>query len=96
MESATTKDPIDTLKQRKYGKCEPGYYCPKGTEAMIPCPIGTINDNSGSDDVSDCSPCPEGYYCDRIGATSATYGIDISSTLYTCGPGFLCTGGAKN
>lgn len=63
---------------------------------MTPCPIGKINDLSGSTSVSACLACPVGFYCDKIGATSATYGFDISSTAFACNDGFLCTGSTKN
>eukprot|EP00347_Sterkiella_histriomuscorum_P016022 403354791 len=96
LNSAITATPVDTLKQKKFGECLEGFYCPSGTEAMIPCPIGTINDLKKQSSVSACLSCPEGYYCDRLGATRSTYGIDILSTTYACAPGFLCTGGAKN
>ena len=49
-----------------------GYYCPLGTKyaTEYPCPLGTWSDISGLGNVSDCTPCPGGYYCDQQALTA--------------------------
>lgn len=57
-------------------KCLPGYYCPTnityGVSALligsygqkqVPCPAQTYSNVSGTKDVSECKPCPIGFYC---------------------------------
>nr|XP_048683106.1 sushi, von Willebrand factor type A, EGF and pentraxin domain-containing protein 1-like [Caretta caretta] len=43
--------------------CPPGSYCPKGTESPIPCGAGSLNPHSGKWHLTDCQPCPAGYFC---------------------------------
>ena len=42
-----TTIPIATVSYPDNGPCIAGYYCPQGTTAMIPCPAGTIRNNTG-------------------------------------------------
>ncbi|CDW74865.1 cast multi-domain protein [Stylonychia lemnae] len=95
-EKAYQITPDEAENGKDYGQCKPGYYCPAGSGSMTPCPIGTINDNLGSTTISDCIPCPAGFYCNQVGASSATFGFDQKSLAYACEDGFICTGGAKS
>lgn len=61
---------------------------------MIPCPIGTYNNDAGSTSLSACKPCPESFYCDQIGKTLSDYGIN--NGLHYCDDGMLCPSGAKS
>lgn len=70
------------------GKCPKGYYCPLGTVAPLPCPIGTYSDTEQNDDVADCLPCTAGHYCDEMGLTLA----DLSNK--ECFEGFICLTGS--
>lgn len=58
----------------------------------MPCPVGTIEDNYGNDGTSTpvCTPCPQNYYCDEVGLTTA---ILIERGKF-CDPGYFCTEGA--
>lgn len=62
-------------------ECPAGNYCPTGSSGPTPCPIGTISNSTGADNVSTCQPCPAGYVCDRIGAERPTK---------ACPPGKFC------
>jgi hypothetical protein len=67
------------------GMCPAGYYCPSGTIAPIPCPVGTYQPNPSS---TSCLTCPAGYYCDVLG-------IDDTVILTkTCAAGYVCLSGA--
>ena len=44
-----------------------GYYCIFGDPNPQPCPAGTYNNETGRDDVTDCSPCSVGQYCEGTG-----------------------------
>ena len=44
-----------------------GYYCLFGEPNPQPCPAGTYNNETGRDDVTDCSPCSVGQYCEGTG-----------------------------
>lgn len=69
--------------------CPPGYACPAGTGWLtnFPCPIGTYSNSTGLQSLAQCTRCPAGSYCDRVGATAPT-GL--------CAAGFACLGGAWN
>ena len=65
--------------------CLPGYYCPAGTGANLqPCPVGTYNPAWGIRDISECTQCDGGSYCDVPGQ---------SSTAGNCSAGYYCTSG---
>ena len=49
------------------GQCEPGFFCPTGSEFPRGCPEGTYQDEEGQDH---CKACPAGYYCN---ANQSTY-----------------------
>lgn len=53
-------------------KCPEGHYCPPGTKhsTEFRCPIGTYSNYTGLDNVTNCLPCPGGYYCDAEAQTS--------------------------
>lgn len=53
-------------------KCPDGHYCPEGTAnyEIYRCPIGTWHDDTatagnaaGLSDASQCTDCPEKFYC---------------------------------
>lgn len=41
----------------------PGFYCPEGSEAPIPCPDDTIGSAPGARQRENCLPCPPGRWC---------------------------------
>jgi sugar lactone lactonase YvrE len=46
------------------GRCTEGGYCPEGSSAPSPCPPGTFSSTIGASNISSCSPCTSGYYCE--------------------------------
>jgi hypothetical protein len=47
------------------------------------CPVGWYSNSLGLQDVSECLPCPGGYYCDAAAQTDYTK---------ICQPGYVRTG----
>ena len=68
--------------------CPEGHYCLEGTRYanQYPCPVGTFNNQSGSDQASDCQPCLGGFYCPMLGIVTPTE---------LCSPGYFCRIGAQ-
>lgn len=73
----------DTAQQHLCGQ---GKYCPRGSSGETLCPVGTYSAGTGLSDVSECTQCTAGYYCDRLGQTAPTD---------KCNPGYYCSSGAK-
>lgn len=67
--------------------CSNGHYCPEGSSAEVPCPIGTYRDAEGGTVLSDCFECPEGLFC----PTEAT----VTPTANVCAAGFYCPEGQE-
>jgi hypothetical protein len=67
--------------------CRAGYYCPDGTQTagQHPCPIGTYSNSTGLHDVSQCTQCDPGYYCDTA---------NMLTPAGKCLAGFYCILGA--
>lgn len=66
-------------------ECPAGFYCPQGTGAdYIPCPAGTYNPTLGRTQLSECTQCDGGKYCQFTG--QANYSGD-------CSAGYYCTEG---
>ena len=61
--------------------CPKGYYCPLKSISPIPCPPGTFRDSIDGQQLSDCSPCTAGKYCE-------TYGLEAVSG--DCAAGYFC------
>ena len=55
-----------------------GYYCLFGEPNPQPCPAGTYNNETGRDDVTDCSPCSVGQYCEGTGNSVPDGGYYLS------------------
>ncbi|WAR09797.1 hypothetical protein MAR_034873 [Mya arenaria] len=68
--------------------CPQGYFCPAGTNysTQYRCPMGTFGNSTGLYQISECTPCPGGYYCDQEAQTTYTQ---------LCNPGFYCRQGAE-
>ena len=62
--------------------CPAGYLCPEGTDQPEPCPVGqyclkgngttdcprlTYRNVTGAAVITDCFPCPAGYWCNYTG-----------------------------
>ncbi|ESP01226.1 hypothetical protein LOTGIDRAFT_111743, partial [Lottia gigantea] len=65
--------------------CPEGQYCPKGTPAPIPCPLGTWSNSTGLGIAGECQQCTGGYYCASTGLKEPTG---------TCDARFYCSQGA--
>ena len=67
--------------------CPEGYYCPNGTRysTEFPCPAGSYNPYTLLTEVSECTPCDTGKYCDTPGLTNYTGQLaSINITLFLC------------
>lgn len=47
----------------------PGFFCLKGSSVPSPCPVGHVNPSAGRTSLSDCSPCPSGFFCNSSALT---------------------------
>ena len=65
-------------------QCPAGSYCPSGSDAPIPCPEGTFSSTAQLSNVTQCSPCTPGKYCDAAGLQTPTD---------DCLAGYFCAGG---
>ena len=79
------------------GFCTPGHYCPGGVGTTpLPCPVGTFSNLMNLTDVSECTSCPAGEFCESVGLTQptgvCTAGFFCSSGVNTSEPAFGFTG----
>ena len=79
------------------GFCTPGYYCPGSIgDTPLPCPPGTFSTLLNLTDVSECTSCPAGYFCQDLALTMPTglceAGYFCSSGVNTSEPAFAFTG----
>ncbi|CEM36103.1 unnamed protein product [Vitrella brassicaformis CCMP3155] len=65
--------------------CSVGGFCPAGSSEPTACSEGFYNPFEGAKDNSSCITCPPGFYCDGVGAATASQ---------PCEEGFYCPGGA--
>ncbi|GFO49401.1 multiple epidermal growth factor-like domains protein 11 [Plakobranchus ocellatus] len=65
--------------------CSVGHYCPEGSSTPSPCPQGTYTNTQGLVNITQCTDCDPGMYCNDTG---------LSSPVAQCDPGFYCPGGA--
>lgn len=47
--------------------CPVGNYCPVGSGAPTPCPRGTYTNTEGLANVTQCTSCDPGKYCNDTG-----------------------------
>lgn len=79
------------------GPCWEGHYCPEGTSAPQPCPLGTFSNVTHGQTLEDCNPCPDGFYCEAHATTSPQlckigYYCTTNTTVptHTCPSGTYC------
>ena len=77
--------PGGTVNETLYS-CPQGYFCPEGASVPTACPDGTYGAQSNFTDISNCTACAPGYYCDAASTTSVQH---------VCPPGFYCPFGVK-
>lgn len=73
--------------------CKPGYYCPQGASAPLPCPEGSYSNRTNLVSASQCVPTDEGFFAStgstkQLPCPSGT--ITKSAGLGACVP---CDGG---
>ncbi|OQS07754.1 hypothetical protein THRCLA_00251, partial [Thraustotheca clavata] len=68
---------LASVSPKGMGLCPPGFYCPEGTAAPIPTPLGTFAQRNGTVKAALCSP---GFYAPTI----------ETSECYACPPGTTC------
>ncbi|XP_030258688.1 zonadhesin isoform X7 [Sparus aurata] len=68
-------------------RCPEGHYCPRGSSAPLPCPIGHYSNETRNSHLSDCKPCPPGLLC-------VTRGLSFPSHI--CSAGSYCPGRENN
>lgn len=66
--------------------CPAGSYCPDGSPSPTPCPRGTFSTTLGLANVTQCTQCTPGSYCNGTGLNGPTN---------ICNEGFYCPGGNK-
>lgn len=54
--------------------CPVGHFCPQGSGAPRPCPVGSFLPEPGASALSQCHPCPPGQYCLSPGSSQPTGG----------------------
>ena len=80
--NSSTPTPTDVAEG---GKCSPGFYCPKGSSAMLTCDPGSYCDKSGLPTVT--GECFGGWYCV---AGSVTPMPEDGTTGNVCPTGHYC------
>jgi hypothetical protein len=100
--------PISGLRNYTAYMCPPGRYCPPGTDNPYRCPAGTFSPLYGLINVTQCTPCTTGNYCEFDGLTEVTDPCDAgyyctlaattrnptSGTGGPCTPGHYCQAGS--
>ena len=66
-------------------QCPPGHYCEEGTSSKAVCPHGYLLADTGGESLASCLPCPGGFYCDSLAATTPTG---------PCDSGYFCIASA--
>jgi hypothetical protein len=74
--------PVSGMKNYTSFLCPPGKYCPLGTDNPYRCPAGTFSPAYGNINVTQCTPCTTGNYCEFDGLTEVTG---------PCDAGYYCT-----
>jgi hypothetical protein len=65
--------------------CPRGYYCEAGTgRNWTACPPGTYSNELGLTDITECTDCTGGQYCDAS---------NLTAPAGNCDPGYYCTRG---
>ena len=68
--------------------CPMGYYCPEGTgHIWQSCPAGTFSAATGLANVTQCTQCLGGFYCETTNQTT---------TSGPCDPGYFCRIGSDS
>ncbi|KAM8989348.1 uncharacterized protein PRD47_016773 [Ara ararauna] len=88
--------------------CPGGTYCTAASAVPKLCPAGTFSSLQGRRMLSECQPCPSGFYCEEPGLAAPTgecwegyycdnqQGPVIDFTLYPCPRGFYCPAGTSS
>lgn len=75
--------------------CPVGKYCPKGS-LPIDCPVNTYRDKEGGQNISDCFPCPAGFWCQYPGMSDyRLFSCPIGKYCPEGQPPVFCPGGRQ-
>ena len=50
--------------------CPQGYYCTQGTSVPASCPPGTYGASTGLENITQCTACTAGQYCEQYHLTA--------------------------
>ncbi|XP_058270321.1 uncharacterized protein si:dkey-103g5.4 isoform X4 [Hemibagrus wyckioides] len=50
--------------------CQPGHYCPEGSETAVPCPRGMFSPSFWARDITGCISCPPHHYAPTEGLSA--------------------------
>lgn len=68
--------------------CPAGYYCPEGTgHVWQSCPAGTFNPSTGLSNLTECTQCDGGFYCDVT---------NLTAVAGQCTAGYFCRSGSDD
>jgi hypothetical protein len=71
--SYSVQPDLDPSVAKNFGPCQPGHYCPTGTNnIMTPCPAGKYLNAYFGKLLTDCKECIPGYECPTAGITTPT------------------------
>ncbi|KAJ9462458.1 Cytadherence high molecular weight protein 2, partial [Diplonema papillatum] len=87
--------------------CPSGHHCPEETTVPIQCLAGTFNPSTGGQNISACSPCTGGFYCQGSGLSAVTAEcsagyycptgqFESMPTAYLCSKGYYCPEGSAS
>lgn len=65
--------------------CPIGHYCPTGSDSPVPCLRGYFSKSTLNTDVSNCTACSRGKWCDP------NAGVTVQER--DCDPGYVCVSG---
>ena len=87
-------------------QCQPGNYCPEGSEEQVPCPVGfkcpvdllptplecELNTYTANSGNTECTECEEGYSCSYAAAISFGAADLRAAQRGDCPLGYYCPG----
>ncbi|XP_017347105.1 uncharacterized protein si:dkey-103g5.4 isoform X2 [Ictalurus punctatus] len=59
-----------TRTNQRQPPCQPGHYCPEGSEIAVPCPRGTFAPSFWARDINGCISCPPHHYAPTEGLSA--------------------------
>ena len=72
---ATTAQPTDGITGKV---CPQGSYCPEGSSVKTKCPKGTFGGSTGLQNMTECTACTPGDYCNIDGMSVCLWRLKSS------------------